>query len=253
MDSGLGHTYKTTSCSNQIQALRMSNTAQVIPTDFAQLRQMMVDCQIRTFDVTDQAVLTRFIEVPREAFLPPQLAPLAYSDASVSLGGKTERRLLTPMILARLIQGADIKPGDRVLDVAGGCGYTAALLAGLGASVTTLEDDASLTDQARAALTAQGFGSVTTLTGPLTAGAPAAAPFDVILVNGAIEEGLEALFAQLAPGGRLVTLKTDLTLGRAIKAMRFDKVGVNASSRLLFDGAATSVLKAFAKKPSFAF
>src|SRR5579862_1795579 len=113
--------------------------------DFAALRQTMVDCQIRTFGVTDRAVVARFLDVPREQFLPAELKEFAYSDLALKLGtalaGGEARVLLSPMILARLIQAAEVKPSDSVLDIGCATGYSTAILAGLARDVTDLEAD----------------------------------------------------------------------------------------------------------------
>src|SRR5262249_41154702 len=112
------------------------------------LRQTMVDRQIRTYDVTDQRILARMLEVPREQFLPADQAELAYSDPARLLNpaeaGKAGRWLLAPLVLARLIQGAQIKPTDNVLDIAAGTGYSSALLAGIAARVHALESEEGL-------------------------------------------------------------------------------------------------------------
>ena len=103
-------------------------------------RRTMVDCQIRTFDVTDQPLLARMLDVPREDFLPPELAPLAYSDTGLQLKSGGERRTLLPLlVLARLIQGAGVRSADKVLDVGAATGYSSALLAGLAGRVVALE------------------------------------------------------------------------------------------------------------------
>ena len=109
---------------------------------FAALRLTMVDSQIRTFDVTDRAVIERFLAVEREKFVPPQLSDLAYSDMALKIApaksGASERRLLAPMVLARLLQAAAVKMGEHVLDVAPGTGYSTAILAGLTPNVVAL-------------------------------------------------------------------------------------------------------------------
>ena len=112
---------------------------------YADLRQTMVDCQIRTFDVTDYRLIGRLLEVPREKFLSPDLSPLAYSDSALTIHsektGET-RSLLPPFVLARMIQGAEVTPQDKVLDIASATGYSTALLAGLAGEVVALESDA---------------------------------------------------------------------------------------------------------------
>ncbi|HEY8032173.1 MAG TPA: protein-L-isoaspartate O-methyltransferase [Methylocella sp.] len=221
-------------------------------------RRTMVDCQIRTFDVTDQPLLARMLEVPREHFLPGELAPLAYSDIGLQLkpvgpGGES-RTLLPPLVLARLIQGAGVASTDNVLDVGAATGYSSALLAGLAGRVVALESERSYYDSLRSNLAAAGLAKVQTILGPLAVGAPEEAPFDLIFVNGTVEANLDALFAQLKEGGRLLTFKRlpgDPT-GRAGKAVRFEKIGGATGYRALFDAFAP-VLEEFRQDEKFAF
>lgn len=231
----------------------MLDGATEAPADpWSELRRTMVDRQIKTFDVTDAAVLARMLEVPRERFLPRELAPLAYSDAALDLEGEggSVRRLPPPLVLARLIQGARVEPSDKVLVVAAASGYAAALLAGLAKEVVAVESDAVLAAQCRDNLAAAGVSNVRVLEGPLVAGAPLAAPFDVILVDGAAAANLGPLFDQLADGGRLVALLQ--TPEGACVATRFEKSGGAIGSRALFD-AAHPVLEAFRAAESFTF
>ena len=221
-------------------------------------RQTMVDCQIRTFDVTDQPVIERFLTVPRERFLPESLRDLTYSDTGLTIpaspAGGGERYCLPPFVLARLIQGGRVSRRDRVLDIASGFGYSSALLAGLAGEVVSLESAQPLREEMTARLGQSGFGTVRVIEGPLEEGSAADAPFDVIMVNGAVERGLEALFAQLREGGRLLAIQrlpSDPT-GRAAKAMRFDKNSGEISNRVLFD-ASGPVLAPFKKAPAFIF
>jgi protein-L-isoaspartate(D-aspartate) O-methyltransferase len=227
-------------------------------SDSVFFRRNMIECQVRTFDVTDRALLARMLDVPREDFLPPELKPFAYSDTSLQIKssalGQRPRTLLPPLILARLIQNAHVEASDRVLDVAAGGGYSTALFAGLAGFVVALECDPQLFDLTRANLDRFGLLSVPTRLGPLADGAASDGPFDVIFVNGAVEGDLDALFAQLKDGGRLLTIhfRPDDPTERAGKAVRFDKIGGAISSRNLFD-ASTPVLEAFRKTASFAF
>jgi protein-L-isoaspartate(D-aspartate) O-methyltransferase len=212
-------------------------------------RRTMVDCQIRTFDVTDGPVLARFLAVPRELFLPQPLAALAYSDTALKFQTDVGPRwLLPPLILARLLQGAGIARTDRVLDVAPAGGYSTALLAGLARDVVALESEPALAAALRGNLAAVGADNVDVREGPLERGAADAGPFDVILVNGGVEAGLDMLLAQLAPRGRLVAVQvTDVGRGT-----RFERIGGEVSSRTLFDATAV-VLAPFRKTPAFVF
>jgi protein-L-isoaspartate(D-aspartate) O-methyltransferase len=215
--------------------------------DAANARRLMVDGQVRTADVTDAAVLDAMLTLPRERFLPPALAQLAYVDGDIPVA--KGRALLKPMVLAKLVQAARIDPGDRVLDVACATGYSSALLARLGASVVALEQDPDLARQARDALAAVGAAQVEVVTGPLTAGWAMGGPYDVIFLNGATEVAPETLGHQLKPDGRLVGV-----YGRApaSKAMIFHLIEGHAVGRPIFDAAA-KILPGFSAPPEFVF
>jgi protein-L-isoaspartate(D-aspartate) O-methyltransferase len=232
-------------------------SAAVPSIDTAAERQTMVDCQVRTFDVTDRPIIDRMMDLPRELFVPAVSRSLAYSDVPLRIksptpGGET-RVMLPPFVIARLLQGAKVNPSDRVLDVASGGGYGAAVVAALANHVVCVESDETLAEMTRANLAAAGVTNVVTRCGALPAGAPGDGPFDLIIVHGGVAQGLDALFAQLAPNGRLVTiLYADDQSGRAGKATRFDKNETDVSRRFLFDAGAT-VLRDFAPAPAFVF
>ena len=220
--------------------------------DSAVRRQTMVDCQVRTFDVTDQRVIARFLAVQRERCLPAEFRDLAYSD--VGFTTPAGRYLLPPLVLARLIQNARVRSSDRVLDVAAGAGYGAAILSGLAATVTALEATPSLQAELRGGLAGAGTTGVLAELGALEAGVASGAPYDVIVVEGAVETNLDALFAQLAEGGRFVTIRRaalDPT-GRAAKAMCYEKRNGEIGNRYLFDASAP-VLTGFGSIPAFVF
>jgi protein-L-isoaspartate(D-aspartate) O-methyltransferase len=196
----------------------MPATAQaMIDTEAA--RNLMVDGQVRPNKVTDRRIIDAMRRLPRERFLPPALAPLAYSDAGVKLDGG--RVLPEPMVIARLVQAAAVRPGDRALVVAAGSGYGAALLAACGADVTALEDDPALLALARAVLPAVAP-AVKLVAGKLSEGVPAGAPYDIVLIEGAVESVPDALAAQLrADSGRLLAIRaTDGRLGQAVLGER---------------------------------
>ncbi len=221
----------------------------------AELRRVMVERQLRPFDVTDLPVLQRFLDVPRELFLPPELTPIAYSDLAIpgrGAAGAASRAIPAPLVLARFLQCADIRPALRVLDVAGGAGYSAALLSGLAGEVVALESEPELAALARANLAKVGATHVRVECGPRETGVSAAAPFDVILIHGAVEDGLDALFEQLAPNGHLLAYKK-LEKDTGMKVVRFERSERKpAGERALFDATAP-LLAPFAKAPSFAF
>ena len=218
--------------------------------DFTQARRMMVDSQLRTFDVNDLPLLDAMDSVPRERFVLPGREDLAYMDQHILVGDGAERRfMLSPMILGRLIQALGIEPGDKALDVAAGRGYASAVFAELGAQATALESDAALAEAAKRSLVAAGVSNVAVETGPLEQGCAGNAPYDAILVNGAVEIRPEELLRQLAEGGRLVCVKGQ---GRAARATLYVRTGDAFGERELFDAAAP-LLAPFTMKPSFTF
>lgn len=210
--------------------------------NFAALRRMMVDCQLRTFDVTDRRVLAAADIVPREMFLPSSLSHLAYLDQSVALPG-SNRALMTPMVLARMIQFLDVQGGETVLEYAGGSGYGTALMAEMGARATLWEPDAGALEQARSAFSAAGTAATS------IAERPSESEFDAILVSGACETSPEDLFPLLREGGRLIAVEG---LGRAARVRLYTKSGNAATARSVFDAAAPA-LPEFRKKPAFVF
>ncbi|WP_158266711.1 protein-L-isoaspartate O-methyltransferase family protein [Alsobacter soli] len=219
--------------------------------DFALQRRMMVDCQLRTYDVTSAAVLAAMDETPRELFLDPEQRSFAYVDRplTVQAPGGGRRTMLTPMVFARLVQAAKIDPEDRVLDVACGTGYSSAVLAQLAGSVVALESDQGLAARASELLGGVAADNVTVTVGALKDGHPAGAPYDVIVVNGAFEVEPTALFSQLRDGGRLVGV---FGAGRAAKAMVYLKSGDVIGGRAIFDAAAP-LLDDFKSAQTFVF
>jgi protein-L-isoaspartate(D-aspartate) O-methyltransferase len=214
---------------------------------FIEQRRHMVNGQLRTGGVTDLELLAAFLDTPREAFVAPAQAGLAYLDGDQPALGSSGRRLLAPLTLARLLQAAAVAPGERALDVAGGSGYSAAILEHMGASVVALESDAGAADAARRALA--GRDGVEVIVGDLAAGAPDKGPFDVILVNGAYESRPDALIAQLAEGGRLVGVEARPGVE---EAALIERSAAGISRRTLFETRAAT-LEAFRLAPSFAF
>jgi len=159
----------------------------------------MVEAQIRPADVTDERILAAMSAVPREKFVPGSARALAYADVPVPVA--QGRYLLDPRSFAKLAQLAEITAGDRILDVGPGTGYSSAVLARLGAEVVAVEQDADLVRIA-SELLANPVGKVELVQGGLVEGFKSKAPYDVIFINGAIEQVPDTLLAQLAEGGR---------------------------------------------------
>jgi protein-L-isoaspartate(D-aspartate) O-methyltransferase len=215
--------------------------------DFSQARQNMIEGQLRPNRVSDPALLGALASVPREHFLPPALRAIAYVDDDIPLGNG--RFLIEPLVLSRLLQSASIRPTDKVLDIACATGYSTALLARLAAQVIGLESDAELARQAAANLQTLGIANAQVVMGDLAAGHPAKAPYDIILIGGAVTQVPQALQNQLAEGGRLLTVFNN---GPAGTARLMQKVSGAVSSRPLFD-AGTPLLHGFEPAIQFAF
>lgn len=204
--------------------------------DFAAARVKMVDNQIRTTDVTDLEILRAFLNVPREMFVPASRRELAYIGAEIPLA--PGRVLMEASPLAKLLQLATVRPGDRALDVGCGAGYSSAILSHLGARVVGLEEDGVLAGQAKDALSQAGAENVEIVEAPLKGAHAAGAPYDVILFEGAVEEIPAVFFDQLAERGRLVAVLGQGNAGMAKLYVRdgdivSDRFGFNCSLRLL--------------------
>lgn len=217
----------------------------IIVTDqnFSSMRIAMVESQLRTSGVSDARVLAAMARVPREDFVPVERRAAAYIDRAVPVA--PGRALNAPLAIGLMLVQADPRPGEKVLLVGACTGYTAALLHALGVQLVAVEEDAVLLDRAASLLDP----AVTLVAGPLVAGAPAAAPFTLIFVDGAIEQVPAALVDQLAEGGRILfaTGTSDvsrLTIGR--------KAG-GAVGYIAFNDCAVAALPGFAEPEGFTF
>ena len=216
--------------------------------NYAAARQNMVECQLRTNKVTDAGLLDAFGSVPRELFVPAPLRGIAYVDEHIALDNG--RFVMAPMILARMLQAARPEPDEIALDLGCATGYTTAVLSRLAATVVALEGDTGLAGEANRTLSELEIDNAVVVEGPLTAGYPRQAPYNVIVVGGAVAEIPPAISGQLADGGRLVAVvKESASVGRAILVRR--RGGVTAN-RILFDAAAP-LLPGFEAEPGFAF
>lgn len=184
----------------------------------AEARTAMVASQLRTSAVNDPRVVAAMGEVPRERFVPAEAVDLAYRDRPVPLGGG--RELNAPLATGRLLTAAEVGADQRVLLIGAGRGYTAALLAGLAREVVAVEEAGELAAAAREALA--GYANVTVVEGSLGAGAPDGAPYDLLVVDGAVERLPDALVAQVRPGGRVVSGLIDNGVARLASGVRSD-------------------------------
>jgi protein-L-isoaspartate(D-aspartate) O-methyltransferase len=221
--------------------------------DFAALRTKMVDSQLKTEGVTDPAVLAAFAAIPRERFVPAKLRPLAYVDNDLLIkppdGSTAGRYLMEPAPLARLVQAAAIDPEDTALIVGAGTGYSAAVVSRLARGVAAVESDPGLAAEAARTLSALGITNAAVFNAPLAAGYDKGAPYDVILIDGAVEVVPEELFTQLHEGGRLTAI---VGLGRSAQGTVFTRTDDEIGSRPVFN-AGVHPLPGFERPPAFVF
>jgi len=219
-----------------------------MPLDFAVARENMVENDVRTNDVTDRRLIAAMRAVPREEFVPTAQRDIAYGGLSVPIGGS--RFLLEARCFSKLVQAADIQSGESVLDIGCGSGYSAVVLGRLAGQVVAVEEDESLAQAAERNIAAAGTANIVLARGPLSQGAATHGPYDVILIEGTIEEVPLALAEQLKPDARLLAvIASGNRLGRA---MCFVHAGEGLSGRALFD-ASVPRLPGFAKKRAFVF
>ena len=180
-------------------------------TDYATRRTMMVDTQIRPSDVTKFPIISAMLSVPRENFVPRNKREAAYMGDNIDLGGN--RTILEPRTFAKMLDALDIQPTDFVLDIGMGLGYSAAVLSQLGEAVVAVEDDQTRFDEASEALGDFGADNVIPHLGELAEGAAEHGPYDVILIQGAVEHVPDTVLAQLKDGGKIACLFAEGALG----------------------------------------
>ncbi len=215
--------------------------------DFEAARTKMVDNQVRTTDVTSHSVLRAFYTVPREAFVPEKAQSLAYIDADIEIGAG--RFLMEASPLAKLLQLGTITKEDVVLEVGTSSGYATAILSMIAGSVVSVESDEALAASATETLAKLGYDNVAVVSGPLEAGYAGEAPYDVIFVNGAVEEVPAALLDQLRDGGRLIAV---VGYGNAAQSKVFVREQGIVSEGSFFN-ASVKPLPGFRKAKEFVF
>jgi protein-L-isoaspartate(D-aspartate) O-methyltransferase len=220
---------------------------------FSAARQKMVDGQVRPSDVTDIRIIDAMLAVPREAFVPENKRALAYLDLDLDVSeggqGQVKRFLIKPVVLAKMLQAAEIKPTDRVLVVGCATGYAAAVVAQFAGRVTATEGDPAVAAKAVAVLAQNGCGNLAVQTAAAADGDPENGPYDVILLNGATETVPERLFGQLQDGGRLVGV---FAMSQPQRATLVTRSHGDFGHRALFDAAAP-VLPGMERVPAFVF
>ncbi|TXH47644.1 MAG: protein-L-isoaspartate O-methyltransferase [Burkholderiaceae bacterium] len=209
-----------------------------------QARFNMIEQQIRPWNVLDVSILSLLSAVRREDFVPAQHQSLAFVDMEIPLEGG--RKLLAPRVEARIVQELQVHKHERVLLVGAATGYLAALLGHKAQRVLAFEADDALAQQARANLQRAGLGNVEVRVGTGADGAPQDAPFDVIVLAGAIDEVPAAILQQLKQGGRLLAI----TGQEPVQVARIH--GADQSARPVFD-TVVAPLPGFKKKSGFSF
>ena len=215
-------------------------TVQTPIPDFAAAREAMVENQLRPQGVTDEGVLRSMGAIERERFLPPQTQPLAYVDRSVAMG--SGRFLSAPAVLGQLLTQMAPRAGQRALIVGAGTGYSAAVIKEIGLNVVALESDPHLAAQAREL-------GIDVIEEPLEAGWKKAAPYDQILIDGAVEYLPEPIVKQLADGGRLGTAIVD----RGVTRLVIGRAAGGAFGYLSIGDAGVPALPGFTRPRAFIF
>lgn len=215
-------------------------------SEFATRRVMMVDTQVRPSDVTKFPIIDAMLAVPRETFVPDDKREAAYVGENLTLS--PGRVVLEARTLAKLLDALDIQPTELVLDVGSGLGYSAAVIARLAETVVALEEDAGLAAEAQRLLSEAGVDNAVVVTGALAGGSANCAPYDVITVEGGVEQVPAAILDQLKDGGRIGAIFIENAVGTAKIGY---KTGNSITWRSVFNAGAP-VLPGFAKARGFA-
>lgn len=221
--------------------------------EYKDMRRRMVDNQLRTRDITDYRILDAMGTVPRELFVPKARRPFAYSDGDIEVKPADEtgpaRYLISAQVFGKLVQLADIDKSDIVLVVGCASAYATAVLARIANSVVGVEGDEALANAASETLVAQGIDNAAIVAGDPTKGLASEGPFDVIVIEGAVDEIPEALKEQLKDGGRLVCVRGRGGAAEAVCAVCSEG---EVSARPAFN-ACVPTLPGFEKASEFAF
>lgn len=215
-------------------------------SEFASRRVMMVDTQVRPSDVTKFPIIDAMLSVPRETFVPDDKREAAYVGENLPLA--PGRVVLEARTLAKLLDALDIQPTELVLDVGCGLGYSAAVIARLAETVVAVEEDEALSADAQRILSEEGVDNAVVIAGKLVEGSVKCAPYDVITIEGGVEDVPETILAQLKDGGRIGAVFMEGAVGTARIGY---KMGGRMTWRPVFNAAAP-VLPGFAKPRGFA-
>ncbi len=216
--------------------------------DFVSARRTMVDCQVRPNDVTDFRLVSAFLSIPREEFVPASKRGLAYSEQEILTS--EGRALWAPRDFSKLLKALSPHESDIALIIGAGAGYEAAVFGLIIETVIGLEDQEEYVEATTERLSGLNIDRAIIVEGALDKGLADQAPFDIIYINGMVEEVPQAWFEQLAEGGRLgVVVQTEPGLGQARVYIRS---GGHVSYRAIFE-ACPPVLPGFERKKTFSF
>ncbi|WP_445327187.1 protein-L-isoaspartate O-methyltransferase family protein [Yoonia sp. GPGPB17] len=207
---------------------------------------MMVDTQVRPSDVTKFPIIDAMLAVPREDFVPDAKREAAYVGENLDIGGG--RIMLEPRTLAKMIDALEIAPDHVVLDIACGLGYSTAVLTRMSDFVVAVEDDEARAQEAQSILSQQGADNAAVMTGALSEGAAKSGPYDIIILQGGVEQVPDALLDQLREGGRIAAVFSEGTLGVVRIGHKIDGA---VNWRFSFNASAP-VLEGFEKNAAFA-
>lgn len=207
----------------------------------------MVDTQVRPSDVTKFPIIDAMLDVPREVYLPSAKRDMAYVGGPIEIA--PGRMLLDGRTIAKMLDAANLEPGDVVLEIGCGLGYCTALLAHMVEAVVAVEEDADLAAEAETTLADQGIDNAAVVTGSLAAGHAKAGPYDAIMIFGGLETFPEALADQVNEGGRIVAIFMNGAHGEARFGLKSDG---RITWRMAFNASA-EVLPGFARAETFSF
>jgi len=213
--------------------------------DYAVRRETMVDTQVRPSDVTKYSIIDAMLLVGREAYIPDNLREAAYIGDNIHLGNG--RVVLAPRTFAKMLDALSIRPDETVLDIGCALGYSSAVIERLAEAVVAVEEEATMAAEAQSILSANGADSAAVIEGRLADGAPRHAPYDVIILQGGVEEVPAEITGQLREGGRIAALFMEGELGTV-------RIGYRSGGRIVWRhafNASAPILPGFAGKPAF--
>ncbi len=216
-------------------------------TDYNTARTAMVDCQIRPSDVTKYPIIEAFLNTPRETYVPKNDRPIAYAGKHIALN--KDRVLLDARTFAKMLDAVNVQPDELVLDLGCGLGYSTAIIATMAEAVVAVETDAEMVANASDILMEQSVDNAFVTTGDLTLGNAKNGPYDVIILQGSVEQVPDTLINQLKDGGRICAIFRDGSFGDCRIGYKTHK---QLSWRTVFNASAP-LINGFENKPEFKF